>query len=427
MVPGRWTLEMISPEHSDDPNVLDWTSTNKDGCAPYGTTQRVCTVTVDVKAGETGTASFGFVQLGTVGVDAFHDYDKDAVRDDNEPAQPNRTIALYNSTGKTLLQQKVTDDQGHVAFKVASGVAYQIRPVAPSGWVPTAPLDSRGRVLTSIPVTGPSGTTSLNVTVGQYNTVDSVAPTVPTSSVAPGSYRGPQTVTLASETGATIRYTLGGAMPTAVTGIKYTGPITVAFSRRLRAVAIDQAGNVSAELSTNDSSGSGSTPGYQLDIAGSPTTLAPSAWTVLAGGVPTAPAGYTAATSLANDDGVRLLLPSSGLNAKKQYVVDGYAKVVVPVALRTPSALGIELDGRSNVPGSTRSLALWDFDARAWVAGVGGIDQPIVDLRSVYDLTGNPGRFVDDATGEVRIRYTAVRTTGTYDARVDQIQLRVAP
>jgi nucleoid-associated protein YgaU len=52
-----------------------------------------------------------------------------------------------------------------------------------------------------------------------------------------GSYRGPQTVEITSETeGAKIRYTTDGSVPTPSNGLDYEGPVTVDASRTLRAI-----------------------------------------------------------------------------------------------------------------------------------------------------------------------------------------------
>ena len=425
MRPGAWTLEMISPQRSTDVNVLDWTSTNRSGCAPYGDGQRICTVGVDVIAGEVGSAGFGFVQLGTIGVQVFHDYDRDGVKDENEPAQADRTVRLYDAVGKSVLQTKVSDTQGWAAFKVTAGAKYQVQVALPTGWVQTTPLDKQGRPVAKVPVTGPSGTTSEMVVFGQYNTVDSVPPPAPVSSVGAGRYDQAQTVTLTSETGATIRYTLSGTMPTATTGLRYTGPVTVSSSRRLRAIAIDAAGNVSAELSTPLAGTM--VPGVQIDVELPGTTMATvgaAAWSVLIGGTPTPPAGLTVATALRDDDSQRLLLPSAYVTKSKRYVVEGVATVSLAPTQRDVAALGVEVDGRANLTGSQMSLALYDVTADSWVTLFDDVDQPLVDLRSVWDAPGDPRRFVDDA-GQVKIRFSSYRSA-SYDVLTDQVQLRLA-
>ncbi len=427
MAPGSYTLEMISPEPSIDPNILDWTATNRTGCSDYASGRKICRARVDVIAGENGSAGFGFVQLGTVGVTTFHDYDKDGVRDDNEPLQPDRTVKLFDATGKTLLQQKVTDAQGLAAFKTSAGVKYQVQAMLPTGWVQTSPVDSRNVALTKVAVVGPTGTTSVGVEIAQYNTADSIAPPVPTSSVAAGTYSTAQQVQLTSESGASIWYTLSGAAPGAATGQLYTGPVTLSSSHLLRAIAVDGAGNVSAELSSDPSS-SVSSAGLPIEVVLTGTTAAvqaPASWKVTTGGVPTPPSGLTEAQSLALDDSQRLLLPSVYVTKTKLYTVDGYASVVLPSGQRNVAALGVDLDGRATLTGTTRSMWLYDFKAAAWVSLINAQSQPITDLRSVVDASGDPARFVS-GTGEVRVRYSAVRSSGAFDSRLDQVLVRMA-
>jgi Chitobiase/beta-hexosaminidase C-terminal domain/SdrD B-like domain len=382
-------------------------------------------MSVDGIAGEAATATFGFVQLGTVGVSTFDDYDRDGAWDANEPAQANRTVTLYDANGKTVLQTKVTDDYGQVAFKTAAGIKYKVTAALPTGWKQTAPVDTKGAAVTSVAVTGPLGTQSTDVTFGQYNTADSVAPPVPVSSVAAGSYHAVQRVALASETGAKIRYTISGAVPTATTGQLYAGPITLSNSHLLRAVAVDAAGNVSGELMSGQTVDSVPVPGFQIDVdLGTKAQQSPTKWTVLTGGTPAPATGTTVPGSLQDDDGVKAVLPSAYVSSGKSYVADGYASMQLPLAQRGVLGLGVELDGRATLTGSTRAVMLYDFVAATWVSLLDADAQPITDLRSVVDAPGNPARFVS-GTGEVRVRMRAVRTAGAFDERLDQVQLRI--
>lgn len=60
----------------------------------------------------------------------------------------------------------------------------------------------------------------------------------PVAAPAAGSYTGSQAVTLTTVTpGASIRYTVDGSTPTDVTGTLYSGPVTIAASATLKAVA----------------------------------------------------------------------------------------------------------------------------------------------------------------------------------------------
>jgi hypothetical protein len=73
----------------------------------------------------------------------------------------------------------------------------------------------------------------------------------PLASLAPGSYSGPQTVALSSATtGAEIRYTLDGSLPTAGSQ-RYDGPITISRSTTLKAIGIKSQMLESAALTAN--------------------------------------------------------------------------------------------------------------------------------------------------------------------------------
>jgi poly(beta-D-mannuronate) lyase len=64
--------------------------------------------------------------------------------------------------------------------------------------------------------------------------------TAPTFSPAAGAYTSAQTVTISTTTsGATIRYTTDGSIPTETTGTLYAGPISISSSMTLKAVAYE--------------------------------------------------------------------------------------------------------------------------------------------------------------------------------------------
>lgn len=72
--------------------------------------------------------------------------------------------------------------------------------------------------------------------------------TVAASNITPqggSSFTGPFNVSISTESGATIRYTLNGPDPTATTGTLYTGLINISATTVLRFVTVDRAGNVS--------------------------------------------------------------------------------------------------------------------------------------------------------------------------------------
>jgi hypothetical protein len=93
----------------------------------------------------------------------------------------------------------------------------------------------------------PASQAGVGVTADNTTTVNlqfALAPAVaPIFSPAPGSYAGPQNVSIAtSSPGASIRYTTDGSTPSASAGTLYTGPVTVNASVTLKAVAINGGG-----------------------------------------------------------------------------------------------------------------------------------------------------------------------------------------
>lgn len=81
-----------------------------------------------------------------------------------------------------------------------------------------------------------SGWTTSNLALASYTITGTVA--TPKMSVAGGSYTTPQTVSLScATTGATIRYTVNGTVPTTTNGSVYTGPIAVSGTRTIQARA----------------------------------------------------------------------------------------------------------------------------------------------------------------------------------------------
>jgi hypothetical protein len=425
-LPGRtYRLEMISPAKSSDTTVPNWTTTNRADCAaagaPYGSEQRRCTVTLTVPAGETGTATFGFVQLGVVSVEVFHDYDRDAVADEIEPALANRTVTLWNSTGKTALGTRVTDAAGRASFNVTAGTKYVVSVAAPSGWIPTAPVDSKSAVVTKVSVTGPEANKQSVTVFGQYNSADSVPPPAPVASVAEGEYPSAQTIVLTSETGATIRYTLDGTLPSATTGMKYAGGFQIAGTHTLRAVAIDLAGNVSGELGP-DNVTLPRGAAYRITVPGTAMGAAtPTRWTVLQGGAPFG----DPTTTLAADDATRLLVPSAFVSKSKGYAADGYATAKLPVGERNLATLGVTFDARATLSNAIGSMWIYDWGTASWSRLLADDAVRTADSRWIAYAPGDLARFVSK-DGDVRVRFSSARTSGAFDVAVDQVVLRYA-
>lgn len=86
----------------------------------------------------------------------------------------------------------------------------------------------------------------------------------PAFNPAPGNYKEPQRVTISSDAGAEIRYTLDGSAPTPSGGIVYKGPVDVPASATLKALAVKPNWKESAV----------STAGYTITIPVPPKPLA---------------------------------------------------------------------------------------------------------------------------------------------------------
>jgi hypothetical protein len=104
---------------------------------------------------------------------------------------------------------------------------------------------------------------------------DTTPPVSPTSAPPPGRYLNAPTVSLSSEPGARIHFTVDGSTPTAASPT-YTAPIRVGSTSTIRAFAIDSVGNTGpvAALAYQLGSGAGSagtTPGNTNSSGGSGT------------------------------------------------------------------------------------------------------------------------------------------------------------
>jgi hypothetical protein len=102
-------------------------------------------------------------------------------------------------------------------------------------------IGTSGNQIIRLTVTGKNAASSSYVLSADLFTLTPVAAqaSAPTFSPAAGTYVGPQNVTISSSTsGATIRYTTDGSTPTATTGTVYSGPVRIATSATIRAIAI---------------------------------------------------------------------------------------------------------------------------------------------------------------------------------------------
>ena len=242
------------------------------------------------RAGQVAVSG-GWVQPGSVSVGIFHDLDQDGTREAGEVPLADRSVSLLDGATGAVVATQLSDGTGRAAFPAKAGTTYRVSVELPTGWRATSPL-SNGTVQSSPSVTAPADGGQATVEVGHYNTVDRTPPAAPTLGIASGALTAVTLVPITAETGATIRYTLDGTAPTASRGMLYSTPVRVSRDRVLRAVAVDAAGNTSAQAVAS----------YTLPWTGKPTDLSPTSWSVTSGG---APRGGTVET--ASDDGRYLL------------------------------------------------------------------------------------------------------------------------
>lgn len=148
---------------------------------------------------------------------------------------------------------------------------------------------------------------------------------VPAVNVAAGTYNAVQTVTITSSTvGARIRYTLDGSDPTPTTGILYAGPVQVAASATLKAIAykdnytnsaVFSAAYVLTVATPTASPAAGSYAGTQLVELSTATPGASIRYTV-DGSTPTASVGtlYNGSVSVAASLSVKAIAYKTGFN-----------------------------------------------------------------------------------------------------------------
>ena len=391
--PVGYTVQMAPQEVAS--TEIPWTATTSG------------TASVGAVSGEERAGAFGFVRLGTVQAMVWHDLDRDGVDSGRgEEVMANRTVRLYDAGGKTLLQQKVTDSGGLASFKTSTGIDYQLEVLLPTGWTATAPRSANGTPLTRLKVVGPSGLLSVLTRFGQYNTNDRTPPPDPTLRAVPET-NGSQTVTLSSEAGASFRYTLDGSLPTLTTGMSYLGPITVSSTKVLTAIALDAAGNASGVVSST------------YDIAGGSTapTAAPASWTPITGTT-----RGTVADVVAKDDARRLFLTAAP--SGNTHVTDGYGTHVVPVSQRKLLGLGVAYEGRASTSGVTRSLEMYNWAGRRYEVVRAAEAEAPTDSRTVVDVGGDPKRFMNATTGEIRLKARG-SATGSFELGADQVSFTV--
>ncbi len=110
-------------------------------------------------------------------------------------------------------------------------------PSETAGTIYSGPV-SIGSTATLKAIAYKSGMTDSNVVIGAYTI--STMPVVDAPSFNPpgGTYTGPQSVTITSTTsGALVRYTTDGSTPSETAGTLYSGPVTIATSTTIQAIA----------------------------------------------------------------------------------------------------------------------------------------------------------------------------------------------
>ena len=341
----------------------------------------------------------GWVQPGAVLVGLFHDLDQDGVREAGDVPLPDRSVTLVDAGTKAVVATQLADGTGRAAFPARAGTAYTVYVEVPTGWRATSPR-SDGTVQAVTPVTAPADGGQGTVEVGHYNTVDRTPPPMP--GVTPGTsvLSVSSLISITAESGATIRYTLDGTAPTASRGMVYSTPVRVSRDRVLRAVAVDAAGNTSAEAVAS----------YDLPWTGKRADLSPASWSVTAGG-----AARGGAAETASDDGRSLLVASSPVAGRP--TVDVTAIVPVPVEMRGALSLSISTSLRSTMRGTRVRAQFWDAGTATWRAvatTTEGLDETTVDV----DLGAVGTRL--DADGNLRIRYIA-DLGKPFDLAVDRV------
>ena len=351
---------------------------------PWVSTKGTYAVTL-TRAGQVAVSG-GWVQPGSVSVGIFHDLDQDGTREAGEVPLADRSVSLLDGATGAVVATQLSDGTGRAAFPAKAGTTYRVSVELPTGWRATSPL-SNGTVQSSPSVTAPADGGQATVEVGHYNTVDRTPPAAPTLGIASGALTAVTLVPITAETGATIRYTLDGTAPTASRGMLYSGPVRVSRDRVLRAVAVDAAGNTSAQAVAS----------YTLPWTGKPTDLSPTSWSVTSGG---APRGGTVET--ASDDGRYMAVGSAPVASRP--TVDVTATMTVPVELRSAVSVSVSTSLRSTMRGTRLRAQYWDASTSTWRAvetTTEGLDESKVDV----DL-GAVAKLVD-AEGKLRIRYIA--------------------
>ncbi len=404
--PHGYQIRLRQPDTS--PAAIPWRPTP--GASRSGPTAKEwVTKDISVLAGHDGRVSSGFVQLGTIAAHVWHDLDADGSNDGDEPALAGRMTRLLSRNGKTVLAQKATDTGGVASFEVAPATEYQLQVQVPGGWVATYPTAPNGLATDRAKLTSdPDPQKSKSEDFGQHQINDITPPPTPVANPGGGDYDAVQDVTLTSESGADIYYTTDGTAPSPSSGQLYSGPITIAVTTTLQAVARDAAGNLSG-IMTQDYVIQPAGPGG--GGGGSTQVVVPTSWTLtkgllISGSVP---------GDIASDNGTYLAV-GSVKQGKKQVISSSGSATVAPGA----SVTGITLDGHASRGGVERRLALWNFTTGRW---------DDVDRRNEVSSDSGPVTYVVSgayvsAGGEIRVRLDTSAQNG-HEYRIDRLTFDV--
>ena len=184
--------------------------------------------------------TFGFVVPATINAGRYHvSSDTYSTGNSDNPVTFNPsnwlsyTLNVASAGSFTIQLNAVTGAGSGQARVEVDGNAVGTLNVPGAGTVATGSLSAGIHAIRIVDVTGSYQLQSLIVTSGGTPVVAN-----PTFSPVGGTYASAQSVTISTTTsGASIRYTTNGSAPTSTTGTLYSGPVSVASSLTLKAIA----------------------------------------------------------------------------------------------------------------------------------------------------------------------------------------------
>ncbi len=130
--------------------------------------------------------------------------------------------------------------------------------------------------------------------------------------------------------------------------------------------------------------------------------------------------------SLAASDDDHVLIDAVASGAR--FLTDATIGASSPLA--AVSRLDLTVETGAGEAGVRTAIFLFDFDAGRWVR-LDGFSESLEDTPRVYPDVSNPNAYVDDSTGQIRVR---VQTSATvpqvpdgYTFRIDQVLIQVTP